>query len=423
MLSNAYSTAELVSLSIAPMSPNQQPENLQNPIITPSSSPSPSVIPMPVLRRNSVIETEFQAFHRALSSCNTATLSFANYQSSPNTPDVVIPTASADSLCPVRWAHLSHTNPLLDPHSRLAKMLRYGRSVACFNLYPACQRDLQINRLLWQLAQTGEYNPSQGNLLLENNVLSLAMPTKFFHFLSKTSEQDLKLCMLEVLALIAEDEDLEGLALMKSELADSVWNDLSKYMEKHDNQNSRIDSTTPEGLRLMCDVEMLLRLCYLSPWKIDVYAGYITPHDMNTVLSEHTRRPIASNHSSTAIPELHDRKLVRSSARRPVSSFQQSHTHSMRRCRITNRNVVFWKLFQDWRRYRMILVQGLGMSAAKVAATMLSSISRGSREQAWDSAEAVLACANIPGNLLSSLPREIVFNIIAPRVLFAASEV
>lgn len=136
------------------------------------------------------------------------------------------------------------------------------------------------------------------------------------------------------------------------------------------------------------------------------------------------RRPIGSIHSSTAIPELHDRKVVRSSALRPVSSFQQSHTtHSIRCSRITNSHVVFWMPFQDWRRYRMILVQGLGMSAADVAATTLSFISRGSREQAWDSAEAVLACANISGKLLSSLPREVVFHIIAPRILFATSEV
>lgn len=302
--------------------------------------------------------------------------------------------------------------------------MRYGRSVACFNLYPASQRDLQVNDLLWRVAHEGEYRPGDGNLLLENNVLSLAMPHKFFSFLAGISREDLKTCMLQVLALIAEDEDAEGLALMRSELEDSVWNDLNEYMATRGAYTPLLDGTTERGVKLMRDVEMLLTLCYLSPWKIDVYVGYITPQDMSMVLSEAQRN--ANSPAGSALPaqDVSDRKLVRSSARRPVS-FGPSVPHGSppphRTTSKTKRakTVVFWKLFQDWRRHRKVLVQGLGIHPKVVAQTMLHSIAHGSQNVAWDRAELVMACACTPGNLFSSLPREVVFNIIAPHVLLA----
>lgn len=272
-----------------------------------------------------------------------------------------------------------------------------------------------MNDLLWRVAQQGEYDPANGNVLLENNVFSLAMPHKFFSFLAGISRKDLHTCMLQVLALIAEDEDAEGLALMRSELDETIWNDLENYMASSGG-TSTIDGTTELGLKLMRDVEMLLRLCYLSPWKIDVYAAYVTPQDMATVLLDTSR---GSDMSANVV----DRKLVRSGARRPVSAGPiVSKGASPPRMRATSKTMVFWKLFLDWRRYRKVLVQGLGIDAADATTTMLHSIAEGTQKMAWERAELVMASSVQQGNLFSSLPKEVIFNIIAPYVLLAGSK-
>lgn len=408
MQSLGYSTTELLALRNGPLSPHPY----TSPTLTSPASASAS-------RRGALPEAEYQAVHRAVIANHASTFAFAHYDcDTPSSALVVYGSHGAESV--VR-ASSSTASSLFRRGSRLSRWLRYGRNVACFNLYPACRRDLQVNDLLWRVAQCGEYDPQDGNLLLENNILSLAMPYTFFEFLRGISREDLKTCMLQVLALIAEDEDAEGLALMQSELDDSVWDDLTNYMSKQGDRVAKIDTATARGLKLMRDVEMLLHLCYLSPWKIDVYASYVTPQDMTVVLSEAERLESGGAGNEVRAPEVGDRKLVRSSARRPVSSQAQAGGPPPR-CRAASKTAVFWKLFLDWRRYRKVLVQGLGVHPTDVTKVMLHSIAQGKHNDAWDSAEHVMACACRPGNLLSNLPKEVVFNIIAPHLLLAGSK-
>lgn len=400
MSTQSYSTAELLALRSAPLSPH--PTASSHPLQLPSS-PTRATLP----------EAEYQAFHCTVIANHASTFSFAHYESDPAIAHLVIP--SSDAANGVQFAPPQKAAQLFTQRGRLARLLRYGRSVACFNLYPACRRDLLLNNLLWRVAQKGEYDPADGNVLLENNVFSLAMPHKFFSFLAGISREDLHVCMLQVLALIAEDEDAEGLALMRSELDETVWSDLENYMAKGGGA-STIDGSTELGLKLMRNVEMLLRLCYLSPWKIDVYAAYVTPQDMATVLSDTSRGlDIGVN--------VADRKLVRSGARRPVSAGPVvSKGASPPRMRATSKTMVFWKLFLDWRRYRKVLVQGMGIDAAEVTSAMLHSIVEGTQKVAWERAELVMASSLQRDNLFSSLPREVVFNIVAPYVLLAGSK-
>lgn len=398
MSNQGYSTAELLALRSAPLSPH--PTTSSHPF---HLHPSP--------RRAALPEADYQALHRAVIANRTATFSFAHYEADPSITHLVIPTPDAST---VRYASPAPASQLFTPRARLSRCLRYGRNVACFNLYPACRRDLHVNDLLWQVAQTGEYDPAHGNILLENNVLSLSIPREFYSFLSNVSREHLNTCMLQLLALIAEDEDAEGLALMRSELDVSVWCDLERYMASSD-ADSKIDGGTDRGRKLIKDVEMLLRLCYLSPWKIDVYAAYVTPQDMATVLSENSRGADISI-------DVSDRKLVRSAARRPVSTSLSSASQLPPRARALSKTEVFWKLFLDWRRYRKVLVQGLGIDAAEVTSTMLHSIAKGTQRKSWERAELIMACSTRPGNLFSQLPREVVFNIVAPHVLLAGSK-
>lgn len=433
MQTRGYSTAELLALRSVPLPPA-------------STAGAGTVLSAPDLPNAMLPDAEYQALHRAVLLCHQAT--FAVYQNQSRHAQLVVPVPSQPVSSQQAHASLPQTAPRPPPPptvrwcddrapfdvfaqgSRLARWLRYGRSVACFNLYPASKRDLQVNDLLWRVAHEGEYRPEEGNLLLENNVISLAMPHKFFSFLARISRQELKTCMLQVLALIAEDEDAEGLALMQSELEDSVWQDLTRYMANRGLQNPLIDSATEQGRNLMRDVEMLLTLCYLSPWKIDVYTGYITPHDMSIFLSEVQRAVSGAAGASISPQNVSDRKLVRSSARRPVSFVPMIRHGSpppprgkiKAKVMSKTKTTVFWKLFQDWRRYRRVLVQGLGRHPTEVTRAMLHSIAQGTQKKAWDSAEFVMACACQPGNLFSTLPREVVFNLIAPHLLLASSK-
>lgn len=400
MSTQGYSTAELLALRSAPLSPHFTASS--HPLQLPPSATHPTLP-----------EAEYQAFHRTVIANHTSTFSFAHYESDPAVTHLIIP--SPDTVNGVQFAPPQNSAQLFTQRGRLARWLRYGRSIACFNLYPACRRDLLVNDLLWRVAQKGEYDPADGNILLENNILSLAMPHKFFSFLANISRQDLHVCMLQVLALIAEDEDAEGLALMRSELDETVWTDLENYMATTAGPSS-IDGTTELGLKLRRDVEMLLRLCYLSPWKIDVYAAYVTPQDMATALS-------ATSRGYDITTDVTDRKLVRSGARRPVSAGSLiMNGVSPPRVRPTSKTMVFWKLFLDWRRYRKVLVQGLGINAAQITSIMLHSIAEGTQKMAWERAYLVMACSLRRGNLFSSVPREVVFNIIAPHVLLAGSK-
>lgn len=397
-------------------------------------------------------------------------LAFANYRCNPALPDLVLPSLSSDAPCPVYPVHrLPEHASLFRPHSRASTALRYGRFVACFNLYPACRRDLDINHLLWTVARNGEYDPATGNILLENNVLALAFPVPFYNFLASVTREELDTCTREVLALIAEGEDTEGLNLMKQELEPSVWEDLMSYMKQkeanpptsqppqHSTQYptqyptqhppqfphalpaqapQRPDEDDDEEAQyaqrkrqkeLMLAVEMLLRLCHLSPWKIEVYASFVTPRDMGLILTDLSSgcMTAVSANGATSTPrpviaDALDRPLVRSGARRPVwTSRERGSAKSALENRLSNKKLAFWRQFQSWRLYRRVLVAGCGFAPVLVTEAMLATIANGSIEEALLRAETVMACAYVRGNLLSDLPKEVVFRYIAPYVLLA----
>lgn len=247
------------------------------------------------------------------------------------------------------------------------------------------------------------------------------MPAQFYTFLASTSREELKLCILEVLALIAEDEDAEGLNLMKFELEASVWDDLVAYVQAHPAARPRLEARSDHGAKLMSDVEMLLRLCHLSPWKIEVHASFVSPRDMNLVLNDLPTRLPARRAATTCVPVEIDRPLVRSAARRPVSSVgARALAASAMQSRLSNKKLALWKQFQSWRVYRRLLVDMCGVQPRRVTQALLASIAKGTQEEVLQRVETVMACACVSGNLLSSLPREVVYRIIAPYVLLTS---
>lgn len=416
-----FTTAELLA-----MRPNNISHTTHNPLPT---SLSQYIVP------------EYCDFRRAVTSSNV--LTFANYQPYPTVPDIITLSPNHTNSQCITWASIDRTYGVLRPASRAAQWVRYSRNIASFNLYPSTSHDLKINHLLWRVAQAGEYDPSNGNLLLGHNIISLAMPKEFFSLLSSVDETFLNYCIYEVLALISEDEDVEGLRLMESELEPTVWEKLQDYISnRRDTLHNRtfpVEDESNHTRSVSEAVEILLRLCYLSPWRIDIFAAYISPSDMYSVLAEaESLSKCEHGKSPYDLPDVeHDRQLVRSSARRPVSTPNYPfvrHSYQLRpsqyvsstlkapilsghRSRFTNRNIVFWKLFQDWRRYRKVLVECLNMHPMKANEKMMDSIANSSHITAWERAEAVMAFSMKDGNPFFHLPRETVFHLIAPYIL------
>lgn len=373
-------------------------------------------------------------------------LAFANYRIHPTAPDLVLPSLHNDSHPSVRTVlRTSQHEPLFRKSSCLSTAIRYGRFVACFNLYPGTARDLAVNDLLWQSAHNGEYDPQIGNALLQYNVLALAFPSPFYSFLSSVSKQHLDRCILELLTLIADGEDPDGLNLMKQELEPTVWTRLITHIQrKQATTQSRGESHQSHGIdddKVMADVEMLLRFCHLSPWKIEVYASFVTPRDMALITARFASEADTRGESSLSQSVIlrseatSDRVLVRSSARRPIwitggigavrmtSGAIMSNRHQGRMSssveKLSNKKLAFWTQFLHWRVYRRVLVQGCGVHPVLVSDALLSAIANGSVDDSLQRALTVMCCACVQGNLLSSIPKDVVFRYIAPYVLLA----
>lgn len=283
----------------------------------------------------------------------------------------------------------------LASHARdFLPVLRYGRGLASLNLYPTSAACVATNELLWQAAHAGEH-AAAGDALLGTNVLALAMSEELFGFLRRVSLPGLRRCVLEFLALLAADETAEGLALMAGELEPDVWEDLCTL---------RADDVRPGGQSLR-DVEALRAMCCLSPWRVDVYAAYVTPTDMRAVLTakEHEQdEPTPSGAEGGA-----------------GGQYTPPNLAAKIRARAPSKNVVYWKLFCDWQTYRRIWVQRLGVHPADAAAAMCAAVADGRHNAAWGRAEVVLMCAARSDNLFSAIPKDVVCNILAPHVLLA----
>lgn len=369
--------------------------------------------------------SEFQTFHRLIGSNHKSAIAFAHYPTTPVQPHFVVSETLTDK--PIRWARPHEFQDILHTPNLLSPALRYGRTIASFSLYPESCRDLQINHLLWQTAQTGEYSPVNGNMLLQNNVFSVSIPHAFHSFLADVTVHQLDTCILEILALIAEEEDEQGFHLMQSELDPPVWNQLNHYLHHQSQRTHNLEQCTSAGVKLSSYVELLLKLCYHSPWKIDVHMAYISPRTMMSALLAASKK--SPDHVRNHLHDCCDRKLVRSAGKRPVSLSPQHRSHASRiPSSFANRNSVFWKLFQEWRRYRWMLVHLLGVHPGEAATLLINAISHGRREKAWKQVDTITKIFRetlkfrTSDTLLPALPEDVISTKLAPFVLLSESK-
>lgn len=281
---------------------------------------------------------------------------------------VIVGRTSAGSIERAAGTLVSHAYKVLP-------VLRYGRGLACLNLHPGNAHDVALNELLWRSAQKGEYDAQSGDHILGANVVALVMSAQLLAFLRRVTLPELRESVLQVLSIIADDEQ-DGLQLMAQEVEPNTW--LALQARIADRDGTQLQRTSE-------DVQALLQMCGLSPWKVDVYAAYVSPHDMRAVLA--------------------------------VAQGAQPRV----RARAPSKNVVYWKLFMDWQLYRRLWVVRLNIHPADAARAMMAAITGGRHIEAWRRVNALRICCARPkarANWLAVLPKDVLYNFLAPRLLF-----
>ena len=237
----------------------------------PTQSPDTSTVPMKIAfafypNNPKHPDIVIPAAHLSPSS-SSSSIGSSSELSPPPSPSLFSNSSSASSAPAVATLlrHEPHHVGLFDQSSPLSSILCYGRQIARFNVHPSSKRDMEINDLLWRVARAGEYHPAAGNELLKQNVLALAYPEPLFKFLSSVTQQELKLCMLELLSMIARGEDSEGLLNMQEDLEAGLWVELMRYMHRFEDPSfdaeENTGSITPSD-KIKEGVKMFLRLCY-----------------------------------------------------------------------------------------------------------------------------------------------------------------
>lgn len=284
------------------------------------------------------------------------------------------------------------SNPLeLCTGSALKEGLQIDKDVIALNLYPRTQRDLAMNKVLLEAAQSASFDPTCLNELLGTNLFGLILPSRLATFLCSTTAEGLDTCVLEVLSLIAEDETDSGLAAMERELEPSVWEQLERYRRSKSNSDM---NGRPRSL--VRSVETLLRMCYLTPWRISVNALHVPPERMACLIDPCSGNCPCPQSGSEGLCTDIDMKLEATFA-------------------------TYWSLLCAWHNLHNVLVLQLGISGREVATALLDARVADCDELAWAKARLVVHAARAPprpDNLFATLPLDVVKGVLAPHVLW-----
>lgn len=390
----------------------------------------------------------------------------------------VLYSTLSGELCHTRLEDASFFRSILPSGS-----VRHARGLLALNLYPVSDSDVRCNELLWNTVNRSQLDSTEINDVLGVNLMSVVVPRDLAAFLREVTMDELKVCIMEVLALIVDDGECDTIDLMKSELEESYATVLDAYLEerrqakqacqgaKQKSRRRRRATSIPEKElateqgtsiysrfdqgRLYNYVEKLLRMCYLSPWKINTQATYITPSAMTSPLMRYWRgspdnagrvpsaaraglsfRTMQNHRACLELDLMHVHSPRAPTARRALwgasctaaaegASCASGVGKALRRGAVSKTSV-HWKLFQDWLLLHPLLVERLGVSPKDALVAVVDGAVGGTGEQAWEAMETVLLCATRPvgsGNLIGALPYELVRNVLAPRVLLAATRV
>lgn len=145
------------------------------------------------------------------------------------------------------------------------------------SLLPESARDVAENEEVWRVAQRGAFEPSRAKAFTSRDVLAMSLPTELYTLLRSLSWSALRASLLEILALVVEDED-PGDSL--SAVLDQATGDaLRRYMAIRRElpvspARSRTGGLQPRELAHA--VEILLRVAEKSDhWRVPVTCLYV----------------------------------------------------------------------------------------------------------------------------------------------------
>lgn len=256
------------------------------------------------------------------------------------------------------------TDELLALRTELVPVVRFGRGICALNLNPTTPHDHAVNELLWRTVRAGEYNAGPaGDALLQARVLALQIPGALAKVLDALTLEELRACVDEV---------------SKAVDAGHV-DDLASY--RGPNSAART-------------ARKLMKFCRATPWKVEVHCAYVRPDDL----------PLSSASASVAVGV---------GATVGLSRYRRAPSIAL----------VHLKLFVDYARYRRLWVGHIGVTPADASRVMMHAITTGKQHTAWDTVEAALMAARrkpTKGNWLARIPRDVLWNNLTPRLLFAA---
>jgi hypothetical protein len=282
---------------------------------------------------------------------------------------------------------LSHIHP--SKHEQLSTMmssmpgLRCRSGHSCFNIYPTTESTLEINNFLWRTVQNGYYDAEMGNSIFGSNVFVLGLPAELYDFLIHVTLPALDIAIIDFLVLLhhqlTTDGDAVGVEKLREELLPEVWERVERNIGVFDNGE-------PKEAERAATLEHLVQISFMTPWRVDVMAGFLNPQDMSTLLSH------GPHAASERLPSFGpDSVGVRGSA--------------------------LLKMYRDWLVYDDLLCQRLSMKRNAALEAMDRAVYCGRSNQMYLQAAAVVDLCEDLSSWFSRLPIELVERAVVPWVV------
>jgi hypothetical protein len=261
--------------------------------------------------------------------------------------------------------------------------LRCRAAFSCFNIYPTSGETLVVNKFLWETVHNGYYDAERGNALFGENIFVLGLAAELFDFLIHVTLEALDVAMIDFLVLLhhqlTTDGDAVGVTKLREELIPEVWARVEENIGVFENGE-------PKEAERAATLEHLVQISFMTPWRVDVLAGYMTPADMAALLADG--------------PEA-------ASGRMP--SFGAD-------C-VGVRGSALLKLFRDWQVYDDVLCKRLSMKRNAALEAMDRAMYCGRSVCMYEEAAAAVDLCESPTSWFSLLPIELVERAVVPWIV------
>lgn len=261
--------------------------------------------------------------------------------------------------------------------------LRCRPGFTAFNIYPTSEKTLAVNKFLWETVHNGYYDSEKGNPLFGENVFVLGLGAELFDFLVHVSLEALDVAIIDFLVLLHHqltiDGDVVGVTKLQEELLPQVWEQVRSNIGVFENGEPR----EPERAATL---EHLVQISFMTPWRVDVLAGYLSTSDMGIFLNygpiELSRRLPSFGADSVGV-----------------------------------RGSAVLKLYRDWQVYDDVFCKRLSMKRNAALEAMDRAMYCGKSICMYEQAASVVDLCEAKNSLFSLLPIELVERAVVPWIV------